>query len=67
MAFILFNLLTVLSGPQVHAQPAPGAQVEVVQALAAELTEEGSISSSLANAIGLQMMVLASTRKALRR
>lgn len=67
MAFALLALLTALAAPTAHAQPGPGAPVEVAQVLAAEWTEEGSISGGLVNAIGLQIMVLASARKAFRR
>lgn len=67
MAVVLLALLAALAAPPAHGQPAPDAQLEVAQALAAEWTEEGSISGGLVNAIGLQIMVLASARKAFRR
>ena len=67
MAFALLALLTALAASPAHAQPDPGAPVEVAQVLAAEWTEEGSISGGLVNAIGLQIMVMASARKAFRR
>ena len=66
MAFVLLALLTALAALPAHAQPGPGAQVRWSRRWR-QSGQRRSDQCGLVNAIGLQIMVLASARKAFRR